>query len=125
MKVSLSPDEKCENKIREFNEIYLASLPFSEQIQCLCNLLFSLHKYQIQDSKLAAEQLPVVQNNLGVVLVHSTQNLPGKEIIDRLKESIRLFAISASAGNQGAKENLPIVQNKLARALRMQRNNHK
>jgi hypothetical protein len=66
-----------------------------------------------------------VQNNLGVVLVHSTQNLPGKEIIDRLKESIRLFAISASAGNQGAKENLPIVQNKLARALRMQRNNHK
>jgi hypothetical protein len=54
---------------------------------------------------------------LGIALVHSTQNLAAQKIVDRLKEALQLFAFSANAGNQRAKENLPIVQNNLERAL--------
>jgi hypothetical protein len=58
----------------------------------------------------------MVRYKLGCVLA----NLPygSEEQISLLRKALELLAQSANAGYQRAKENLPIVQNNLARAYK-------
>jgi len=113
--VMFSPNERCENTIREFSKIFHSGLSFSEQIKLNSKLCSSLLKYGEQDSELAKENLPTVQNNLGVALANSAQG--STEEISLLKRAVELLTQSADAGCQQAKENLPIVQNNLGVVL--------
>jgi hypothetical protein len=113
--VTPSPDERCENKIRQFNEISLSSLSFQEKINLHRKFYFSLQKYKEQGSTLAKENLPIVQNNLGVVLACLAQE--SLEDIPLLRKALWLITISANSKHPEANKNLPIVQNLLGIAL--------
>lgn len=115
--VMISPDERCENKTRSFDQTFLSSLSFPEKIQLLHKFFFSLLKYQKEGSKLAIEKIPGIQMYLGRVFVKSTKTLSTKEAIDPLREAVRIFAHAARAGYPTATANLHDAQHKLACAL--------
>lgn len=73
--VPLSPDEKCENKISQFNEIPLSSLSLQEKINLHRKVYSSLQKYKGQGSTLAEKYLPTRQNLLGVALGNQRQSI--------------------------------------------------
>lgn len=113
--VRLSSDERCTNKIREFNKTFHSNLSFSEQIQLRRKLCSSLQKYQEQDSRRVKRYLPFEQYQLGCTLANLADEL-GEEI-SFLREAKELLTQSAEAGFQSAKKTLPLVQNNLAVSL--------
>lgn len=113
--VTPSPDERCENKISQFNEIFHPGLPLQEKINLHRKFCSSLEKYKGQGSVLAETNLPIAQCNLGVVLANSAQE--SSDEISRLREAVKLIGRSSSAGFSQANENLPIVQNMLGQTL--------
>jgi hypothetical protein len=110
-----APNERCTNKIRIFNQIFLSSSSPSEQIEIQRKLCFSLLKYQKQDSTLAKKKLPLEQYKLGVILANSADE--SEDEVSSLQEALEVLTQSAIAGFQPAKKNLPIVQNSLGVAL--------
>ncbi|MBL8676451.1 MAG: sel1 repeat family protein [Alphaproteobacteria bacterium] len=116
--VRFSPDERCANKIENFNQTFLSSLPFPKKIQLLHEIYSSLLKYHKQGSKLAQEKLrPTSQMRLGHSFVKSTKTLSTKEAIVPLRKAVQIFTDAASAGHPTAASNLLSVQHKLACAL--------
>lgn len=111
--VDFSLNERCENKIKEFNEIFHSDLLFSEKIKLLSKSYFSLQNKQ--NLRLAKKNLPIIQYKLGVSLANSADE-SGEEI-SFLQEAKKLLTQSAIAGFQPAKKTLPLVQNNLAVAL--------
>ncbi|MBX9787174.1 MAG: hypothetical protein K2Y08_07540 [Alphaproteobacteria bacterium] len=58
--VPLLPDERCKNKINQYNEIFNPGLSLQERINLDRNLYSSLQKYKGQGSILAEKNLPIV-----------------------------------------------------------------
>ncbi|MBY0500730.1 MAG: hypothetical protein K2P93_01845 [Alphaproteobacteria bacterium] len=112
--MSLSPDEKCERKIKKFNGTPRQDLPVQEQVQLYRYFCSSLEKYVRKGSKRAEKALPDVQTRLGIVLANTSDSLSSQEAIDCLREAIRLISANTRKGNHKAIKNLPLAQNKLA-----------
>ncbi|MBX9621402.1 MAG: hypothetical protein K2X28_05165 [Alphaproteobacteria bacterium] len=113
--VRLSSDERCTDKIREFNKTFHSSLSFSEQIKLRRKLCSSLQKYQEQGARQAKRHLPIEQYQLGCTLANLADEF-GEEV-SFLREAVELLTQSAKAGFQAAKKTLPLVQNNLAVSL--------
>lgn len=113
--VRLSSDERCANKIREFNKTFHSNLSFSEQIKLRRKLCSSLQKYQEQGSRRVKRYLPFEQYQLGCTLANLADEF--EEEISFLREAVKLLTQSAEAGFQAAKKMLPLVQNNLGVAL--------
>lgn len=114
-KTPLLPDEKCQKKIRKFNKILQQNLSFQEQIQPHRDFYSALQKYYEKGSKIAEEELPIIQYNLALSLAKSSVESPQE--IPHLEEALGLIINSANAGLQKAKEILPGVQNNLGVAF--------
>lgn len=94
---TLSPDERCQNKINKFNETLL---PLEEKIPLCRRLYSSLQKYKEEGSSLAIDSIPVLQNLLGHgLMILSEESKENEDPTGLLREAIQLFENSLELGN--------------------------
>jgi hypothetical protein len=91
------------------------SLPAKEAIDCLKESILLIAANAKKGNQKAIKNLPLAQNKLAVTLVNSIQGLP--EDIPLLREALDLLAHSAHAGLLIAKDNIPIVQDRMEKIL--------
>lgn len=100
----LSPDEQCEREIQRFNQIVIDDLSLSSKVKFFRNHLFALHCIQRKGARVAQENIPGTQCDLGIILANLSDDLPVDQAIPLLRESIDLFVES---GTEIAMQNLP------------------
>ncbi|WP_032114123.1 hypothetical protein [Candidatus Paracaedibacter symbiosus] len=116
--VPLSFDEKYQREVGIFNNAQTVEQPLQQQVDLIRNFYALTLQYQNEGSKLAGQNIPIIQSILGINLANlSASQEEYAQRVPSLREAVNLLDESARSGTQTAIQNAPQANFLLAVAL--------